>query len=137
MICGYHREGATSVLEIGWMRKVERPHGLPRGARQVFGRVHGRGILRDVAYEQYGVFIELDGRLGHEGADHAFRDMDRDNAAAMEGRTTLRYGWTAVMTDPCAVAAQVAVLLRNRGWTGDLSRCRPDCRGRSSDDRVA
>lgn len=40
----------------------------------------------------YGLLIELDGRIGHTG-DGRFRDMRRDNAAATDGLATLRYGW--------------------------------------------
>ena len=31
-------DGTCSVLEHGYLTRVERPHGLPRGQRQVFGR---------------------------------------------------------------------------------------------------
>ena len=125
--CGYHRDGVTTPLEIGWVRRVERPHGLPRGTRQVRGAVDGRSVFRDVAYEEYGLFVELDGRLGHETAADAFRDMHRDNAAVLVGRATLRFGWTAVMSRSCVAAGQVAGALRARGWTGQLRECGPDC----------
>ncbi len=125
--CGYARDGATTPLEIGWVRRVERPHGLPRARRQARGTVDGRVVLRDVAYEEFGLFVELDGRLGHETAGDAFRDMHRDNAAVLDGRATLRFGWTAVMSRSCVAAAQVAGALRARGWTGQFLECGPDC----------
>ena len=127
LTCGYYRDGATTPLEIGWVRKVERAHGLPSAQRQVIGRVRGQPVRRDLGYAEFGLFVELDGRLGHEGAENAFRDMDRDNAAAVEGLTTLRYGWTAVMSRPCDTAAQVGAVLASRGWAGRLRRCAPTC----------
>jgi hypothetical protein len=65
----------------------------------VAGRVRGNRVWRDLAYQRFGLYIELDGRLGHEGAEHAFRDMGRDNDAVLGGRLTLRYGWMAVNVD--------------------------------------
>ncbi|MCW2810824.1 MAG: hypothetical protein JWP61_1282 [Friedmanniella sp.] len=114
-------QGAESPLEVGYLRQVERPHGLPRGVRQQ-RRI---GQVRDVGYEAYAVVVELDGRLGHDGTDR-FRDMWRDNATAASGEVTLRYGFGDVTTRPCEVAAQVAVVLRGRGWTG-LGRSCPRC----------
>lgn len=56
-----------------------------------------------------------------------FRDTDRDNAATLTGAATLRFGWMAVVGQPCGVAAQVATLLRLRGWLIDPRRCGPGC----------
>ena len=52
--------------------------------------------------------------------------MRRDNAAAVDGRTVLRYGWADVAGRPCEVAAQVADVLRAAGWRGVLRRCHAD-----------
>ena len=51
--------------------------------------------------------------------------MARDNRSALRSETTLRYGWADVTGRRCAVARQVASLLRDRGWTGptDPSEC--------------
>lgn len=125
--CGHYGQGATTPLEIGWLRRVERPHGLPRAERQARDTLRGRTVFRDLGYLRFALYIELDGRLGHEGASNAFRDMQRDNAAATQGRATLRYGWTAVMADSCEVAAQVADVLRQRGWDGNPRSCGPEC----------
>jgi hypothetical protein len=127
MTCGHFREGATSPLEIGWLSKVERPHHLPRPDRQAAGRVRGKRVLRDLAYRRYGVIVELDGRLGHEGAEAAFRDMDRDNEAVVGGAVTLRFGWMAVVARSCDCAAQVGRVLAARGWSGELASCGPAC----------
>lgn len=119
--------GETSWLEGWYARRVARDHGLPPGRRQVRHRVAGRITYADVELDEYGVVIELDGRLGHEDPAGRHRDMVRDNAGAVEGRVTLRYGWRDATGSPCAVAGQIARVLRDRGWTGELSRCGPDC----------
>ena len=114
-------EGVESPLELQYLREVERPHGLPEGRRNRY-----RGGLRyrtDVGYDQYLLLVELDGRLGHEGASR-FRDFRRDNAFAVRALLTLRYGWYDVVHRPCEVAAQVALVLQQRGWDGVPSRCR-------------
>lgn len=116
--------GAESALEVRYLRSVERAHGLPVGQRQVSVSSHTR---TDVGYIEHMVLVELDGRLGHDGAG-VWRDWQRDNHHAVSGHfTTLRYGWHDVVRRPCAIAAQVAETLKNNGWNGLPSRCR-DCR---------
>ncbi|WP_392507171.1 hypothetical protein ACF3NT_08500 [Naumannella halotolerans] len=113
--------GIESVLEHRYLLDVERAHALPVARRQLR---HGRSRTRsDVAYEEYGSLIELDGRAGHTGRG-AVRDLRRDNGQALLGRVTLRFGWSDVHGDPCAVAAQVARVLHLRGWDGHPGRCR-------------
>ena len=113
--------GVESALEHRYLQGVERAHGLPRPERQV--RTEGERL--DLLYRDVGVVIELDGRLGHVG-DGAFRDLRRDNRHAELGLLTLRFGWTDVTRNPCAVAAQIASTLRARGWAGRETRC-PRC----------
>lgn len=115
-------QGADSPLELRYLRDVERPHGLPQAERQHRSRFHHR---RDVVYRLYGLVVELDGRLGHEGVGR-FRDMERDNHATVDGEATLRYGFADVAAVPCLVAAQVAEVLLGRGWPGPFLRC-PSC----------
>lgn len=57
------RVGVRSPLEHDYLHEVERPHDLPEGRRQV-GR---RGTEVDVLYVDFGLVVELDGRLGHTG----------------------------------------------------------------------
>jgi hypothetical protein len=119
-------DGAHSALEVRYLRDVERAHELPPASRQhVVTRAGGRSY-DDVRYRAYGVVVELDGRMAHP-AEARWRDMRRDNAAAVDGRTVLRYGWTDVACRPCEVAAQVAGVLRAAGWRGVLRRCRAGC----------
>jgi len=113
-------DGVESPLELVYLRDVERAHGLPRGRRQQSRA--GLSHVSDVGYDEWALLLELDGRDGHieEGA---FRDRRRDNAFAVRALLTLRYGWYDVTDNPCAVAWQVATVLRSRGWPGELRRC--------------
>jgi very-short-patch-repair endonuclease len=111
-------EGVESPLELRYLRDVERAHGLPRARRQA--RSGGGKEIRDMLYEDYAAIIELDGRTHIAGR---FRDMRRDNAALLNGASTLRYGWPDVIERPCQVAWQVAALLSLRGWAGLPTRC--------------
>ena len=82
------------MLEFRYHRDVERAHGLPESSRQVpFTRPDGRRGFRDRVYTEYGVVVELDGRLAHP-AENQWKDKARDNAAAAEGKQSLRYDWT-------------------------------------------
>jgi Transcriptional regulator, AbiEi antitoxin len=122
--------GDHSVLEFRYHRDVERAHGLPEPARQVpFATLAGRRGRRDRVYEEYGVVVELDGRLAHP-AENQWKDKARDNAAAVTGMQSLRYGWTQVKWHACATAAEVASVLRRRGWDGQPRPCSPGCRVR-------
>jgi hypothetical protein len=119
--------GDHSVLEDRYDRDVERAHGLPEPIRQApFTGPDGRKGRRDRVYKQYGVVVELDGRLGH-GPEDQWRDKDRDNAAALDGYQSLRYGWTRIRRHPCATALQVAGVLRAHGWDGWPRPCSPGC----------
>lgn len=113
--------GIESTLEYAYRRHVERAHGLPVGRRNVSVSV---GTRTDVVYGEYGVLVELDGRLGHQDADSAFRDLDRDNLHVLSGKVTLRYGSPDVRGRFCEVATQVGGVLMNRGWPGPVLACR-------------
>ncbi len=119
--------GDHSVLEFGYERDVERAHGLPAPSRQVpFAKPGGRRGRRDRVYEEFAVVVELDGRAAHP-AESQWQDKARDNAAAVDGQQTLRYGWTDVRHQPCATAVQVATVLRTRGWQGAPRPCSYGC----------
>ena len=114
--------GCHSVLELRYLRDVERAHRLPPGHRQA--RDRSRAIYHDVHYRNRTV-VELDGRAAH---DRPHRDMRRDNRTVAEGHQVLRYGWTDVTDAPCRVAAQVIGVLRRGGWRGRPRACgRPGC----------
>jgi hypothetical protein len=119
--------GAESVLEHGYLARVERAHGLPRATRQVERRARGGREYRDVEYADYAMVVELDGRLGHDSFGAQGRDADRDLADQVSGRHAVRLRWHQVFGTPCETAASLAVLLKRAGWTGAPRPCGPDC----------
>jgi hypothetical protein len=119
-------DGAHSALELRYVRRVERPHGLPRAVRQAPSKVARRSRYLDNHYQEFGVAVELDGQAAHP-VEARWRDIHRDNASATLGLITLRYSWADVTTHPCQVAAQIGEVLWQRGWTGRLRACAPTC----------
>lgn len=120
--------GTCSVLELEYLARVVRPHGLPVGNRQARGGVAGRTCFRDVDLPAWGVVVELDGRLHHGSATQRDRDLERDlEAAATQRRVTLRMGYWQVHERPCRTAALQARVLVARGWRGPLRSCSPTC----------
>jgi very-short-patch-repair endonuclease len=127
-------DGALSLLEYRYVRRVERPHGLPSARRQARIRRRTGNQYLDNLYEDYGVCVELDGTGAHP-EDEQWRDKRRDNANLSGGIVTLRFGFPELGDRRCESAAYVAVVLRQRGWTGSAHPCaRPACalRGRTS-----
>ena len=119
-------DGILSILERQYLRNVERPHGLPKPKRQVRKRRNETSAYLDNLFESYGVAVEVDGRAAHP-VEARWSDIHRDNYFASTGIITLRYSWADVTTRPCQVAAEIAALLRQRGWTGTLRNCGPSC----------
>lgn len=126
LVLGDIETGANSVLEHEYLVRVERPHGLPTAGRQVRGKAGQRTVERDVEYAEFGLVVELDGRTHHEGATARDRDLDRDLAAAVDGKRSVRLGWGQVLGRPCRTAGQISRLLAVGGWTGRCTRC-PNC----------
>jgi hypothetical protein len=121
-------DGVQSVLEELYAVEVEQAHGLPSAERQSPHVVDGVTLWEDAVYDHVGaaLTVRLDGRT--HLIDHvAFRDRRRDNAAELAGRSRLTFGWRDLSADPCAAAAEVAVVLRRRGWIGESRPC-PRCR---------
>jgi predicted transcriptional regulator of viral defense system len=119
-------DGAHSILELRYIRRVERPHRLPRAQRQARAVSGGLTRYRDALYADFGVVVETDGRVAHP-LEERWRDHHRDNAAIADGLVTLRYSWTDVTQRPCLVAAEVAEALRRRGWPGAPRPCDLTC----------
>jgi very-short-patch-repair endonuclease len=120
-------DGILSVLEYRYVHRVERPHGLPAARRQVRIRQRTGNKYLDNLYQGYGVCSELDGTAAHP-ADEQWRDKRRDNANAVRGIITLRFGVADLGDRRCETAADVAAVLRQRGWTGVAHPCsRPAC----------
>ena len=114
-------DGVHSTLEYRYRHDVELAHGLPKGARQRSRAARSEFV--DVLYEEYALIVELDGRRGHIGR---LRDRRRDNAHTKTGSPSLRYGWTEVSQECCAVALEVGNVLIDQGWPGSVGHC-PNC----------
>ncbi|MDT9593658.1 hypothetical protein RDV89_11310 [Nocardioides zeae] len=117
--------GSCSVLERGYLERVERAHGLPVFDRQVRERTPSGVVYRDAALG--GVVIELDGRLHHDSASSRDRDMERDLDAAVDGLVTLRLSYGQVYDRACATARRISAVLRDRGWSGRPRACGVGC----------
>lgn len=115
--------GCHSLLELRYLRDVERAHRLPTARRQARHGRDGGNIYNDAHYPDFGLVIELDGGVAHP-IERRRHDHRRDNVAAERGDSVLHFGWSPVTDRPCDVAAQVAATLRRRGWTGTPKRCR-------------
>ena len=120
-------DGCHSLLELRYLRDVERRHGLPRGSRQRARARRGGRWYDDVRYDDHATLVELDGRAAHPEESRPL-DRRRDNAATVDGLGVLRYGIADVTERPCETAAQIASALRGNGWTGNPTRCGPTCR---------
>ena len=119
--------GTESVLEHGYLTRVERPHGLPTPVRQAV-RLTATGVeRRDVEYPEFAFVVELDGRLNHESWRAGNRDASRDLADMVSGRLVMRLRWHQVMEQSCATALGVATVLRQRGWRSEPVPCSPGC----------
>ncbi|MDQ4110851.1 MAG: hypothetical protein M3306_07090 [Actinomycetota bacterium] len=120
--------GADSVLEHGYLTKVERAHGLPLGTRQALRRTPGGNQYRDIDYEAYGLVVELDGRVGHDSWDDQGKDADRDlDDLALANRMTARLRWRQIYGTPCRTATRIARILAKTGWNKRPTLCGDDC----------
>jgi very-short-patch-repair endonuclease len=117
--------GALSVLEYRYVRRVERPHGLPVARRQARIMQRTGSKYLDNLYEEYAVCVELDGTAAHP-AEEQWRDKRRDNASMVQGIVTLRFGFLDLGDRSCETAAAVAAVLRRNGWPGASRPC-PRC----------
>ncbi len=117
--------GVQSILELEYATNVEAAHGLPAAERQSLVQVDGRTLYEDVVYRvgTRTVTVRLDGRRFHSMREVAFRDRRRDNAAELEGRARLVFGYEEVSRDRCGVARDVAQVLRREGWGGVPTSC--------------
>jgi hypothetical protein len=118
--------GVQSPLERRYRRDVEIRHGLPAGERNVPERDGLSVRYRDVRYRRYHLVVELDGAEAHPD-DERFRDRGRDNRLTVASDAGLRYGWREIVTVPCDVAGEVALMLARGGWDGMPRRCGPGC----------
>lgn len=119
-------EGTCSVLEHGYLTRVERAHGLPRADRQKRSTSSTGVCYRDTEYGQR-LVVELDGRMFHDSWSARNKDFERDLDAAVEGLSTLRLSYRQVFDRPCRTAAKVAQVMRRHGIEVGGRTCGPDC----------
>lgn len=117
--------GATTVLEQGYLRRVQRPHGLPPALLQVTDWTPSGRVVRDAVVGHQ--VIELDGRAFHQGPERRDADLERDLDSAGAGLGTTRLGWGQVFDRPCQTAGKVALVLAAHGWRGVPRPCGPAC----------
>jgi len=121
--------GALSLLELRYVRGVERPHRLPVARRQARIASHGGSRYLDNLYEDYLLCVELDGTAAHP-ADEQWRDKRRDRANLTDAQiATMRVGFLDLHDQHhrCATAAEVAKALSGRGPRVGHPCARPDC----------
>ncbi|OFB44733.1 hypothetical protein BA059_02075 [Mycolicibacterium sp. (ex Dasyatis americana)] len=119
-------EGTCSVLEHGYLSRVERAHGLPRADRQKRSASSIGVRYRDNEYGQR-LVVELDGRMFHDSLSARNKDFERDLDAAVEGLSTVRLSYRQVFDRPCRTAAKVAQVMRRHGIEVGGRVCGPGC----------
>lgn len=119
-------DGTCSVLEHGYLVRVERPHGLPRAARQKRSTSSLGVCYRDAEYGER-LVVELDGRVFHDSATSRDADFERDLDAAVGGRSTVRLSYGQVFDRPCQTAGKIARILHRHGIAVAGRPCGPGC----------
>ncbi len=119
-------EGTCSVLEHGYLNRVERAHGLPRATRQERSALSVGVCYRDTEYGRR-LVVELDGRLFHDSATARNMDLERDLDAAVDGRSTIRLSYRQVFDRPCRTAAKLAQVMQRHGIAVSGHLCGQGC----------
>lgn len=119
-------EGSCSVLEHGYLTRVERPHGLRHAERQVRATASVGVVYRDVEYAGQ-LVVELDGRLHHDTASQRDRDFERDLDVAAQGRSTVRLSYGQVFERSCSTASKIGAVLRAHGLSAAPHPCCETC----------
>lgn len=131
-ILGEAAEGVQSALERRFRRTTERAHGLPRGERQLRDTLTGRTgaprhRYRDLRYRRWRLVIELDGLEAHPER-LKWQSRLRDNSVVVTSDDqVLQYGWREVVSEPCAIAADIVQVLWRHGWRGRPVPCGAGC----------
>lgn len=88
-------DGSCSVLEHGYLTRVERAHGLPRPCRQSVRRRSGGTEYRDVEYLDRALVVELDGKAFHSSVEQRENDYERDLDDTLAATTAVRLTFAA------------------------------------------
>lgn len=128
------QDGHESPLEWHFTQRVLRPHRLPIAVRQARLALGAAQVRADQWFSEFAIRVELDGRIHLRKADD---DVWRDNSVLLQtGELTLRYRWSHVVGQPCAVAAQLQQAFARRGWSGSAVPCGPSCQVRQNRSRA-
>ncbi|OMC37973.1 hypothetical protein A5740_03800 [Mycobacterium sp. GA-1841] len=119
-------DGTCSVLEHGYLVRVERPHGLPRATRQKRSTSSVGVCYRDAEYDEQ-LVVELDGKMYHDSVMRRDADFDRDLDAAVDGRSTVRLSYGQVFGRPCRTASKIALVLHRHGIAVGGHPCGSGC----------
>lgn len=119
-------DGTCSVLEHGYLVRVERPHGLPKAVRQKRAASSVGVCYRDAEYGEQ-LIVELDGRIYHDSSTRRDADFERDLDAAVDGRSTVRLSYGQVFDRPCQTAGKIAQVLQRHGIAVAGHPCGPRC----------
>ncbi len=111
------RDCPWSILELRLHRLLRAAglHGWHGNWRVDLGT--GTAVV-DVAFPDFRVAIEADGRRHHEDADAFRRDRVRWNRLGGEGWVMLRATWDMVVGHPEEFLTQVVGALTRQGWSG-------------------
>lgn len=123
-VLGDVARGTCSVLEREYVERVERPHHLPAGRRQLRVGTTSGIVYRDNAFDD--LLVELDGRLFHDTAEQRDADHERDLDAAVAGQGSVRLTWGQVVGRPCRTAGKLSELFVRHGLRAGRP-CGPAC----------
>jgi hypothetical protein len=94
-----------------------RSRGYPDPVRQLWIRVAGRRVRLDLAWPEWRVDLEGDGRLFHTSPGERRRDAARDAALGETDWAVERVTWLEVVESPEGVDARLRRCSRRRPWT--------------------
>ena len=103
-------DGAQSLGELDFTRMC-RAHGLPEPSRQSIRRVGARRVYLDVAWEDIGLVVEIDGSQ-HQWDVASTDDQFRQNALVLGGDRVLRMTLMGLRLDPERFMDQVCAAHR-------------------------
>jgi hypothetical protein len=92
--------------------------GLPRPTPQVVFRDGSRVLARvDFLYPDWGIVVEVTGRVGHSTPSERIRDAQRRNELQDVGLRVFEYTYEDVTRRPAYVVETMEARLRSAGWT--------------------
>ena len=111
--------GVRSLGELEFAQMC-RIRGLPEPSRQVVRRGPGGRYYLDVAWEQWGVVVEIDG-IHHEWATNVVSDALRHNDVTLERAVVLRLPLLGLRVAPDEFFVQIRAALVGRGCPVELA----------------